>query len=121
MHSKKCKLTPSKVKFYLALNKLGDKNLIEVLNHLNDQAIDVLCECIYNSIYTDLNISKSKKKRIKKFFTNKKALHNLKLITNKTTPIIKKRKALNQEGKGIGAILGIVAPLISSLISSFTK
>ena len=121
MHSKKCKLTPSKVRFYSALNRLGDGDLIEVLNHLNDNAINVLCECIYNSIYTDLKIPQNKKRKIKDHFANQKSLQNLKFITNKTTSLAKKRKALHQEGKGIGAILGAVVPLITSLFSGFAK
>jgi hypothetical protein len=41
---------------------------------------------------------------------------------NKSKDINKKRKALMQEGTGIGLILSTVAPILASLISrAFTK
>jgi len=58
----------NKVKYYNLLNALKnikskDRNLI--IQHLDDYAIDDVCECVFNVLYTDLNLSKQTQSKIK--------------------------------------------------------
>ena len=74
------------------------------------------CECVYNVIHTDLSLSPSVKKKLRSHLKNKCSGKNLKIITQKKTPVSKRRKALSQEGNGIGLILGTVIPYLAKLI-----
>jgi len=109
-------LTKESIKLYQALNKLNTPNLTHVLKHIDSSGIESICECVYNSIYTDLSIPKNKKYRIKNILKNKQSIKNLKIITHKLSNTEKKRRALIQEGRGLGLILSAVLPLLANLI-----
>jgi hypothetical protein len=110
-------LSKNKVCLYNALSRLNTNELSHIIKHIDSNGIESLCECVFNTIYTDLKLSKRNKNKIKKNFIEKKSLRNLKTITDKSKDISKKRKALLQEGKGIGLILSSVVPILASLIS----
>lgn len=113
-------LSKDKVQLFNALSKLNTENLTHILKHIDPKGVESVCECVFNTIYTDLRLSKKKRNHIKKLFGDKKALRNLKVITTKNKNSDKKRKALIQEGRGIGLILATVAPLLASLFSRTT-
>lgn len=110
-------LSHDKVNFFRALSRLKDDDLTHVVKHIDSKGIESICECVFNTIYNDLNVPKSKRKKIKGRFLDKKNLRNLKIITDKKRDTLKKKKAILQEGKGIGLILSTVAPILASLIS----
>lgn len=107
----------NKTIFYKALQNLKPDTLKHLLNHLDDSSIDDICECVYNTIYTDLKIPKNKRRRLKNNLHKHCCKANLKIITSKNISVSRRRKALQQEGKGLGLILSTVVPLLTSLFS----
>jgi hypothetical protein len=112
----KKKLSKDKMKLYTSLHKLKPAVLSDVIQHLDDNSIDHLCECVYNVIYTDLSLSPKVKQRLRNQLKKSCSTKNLKVITTKKIPVSKRRKALSQEGSGIGLILGTVIPYLAKLI-----
>lgn len=112
----KKKLVKEKMKLYSSLHKLKPSVLSDVIQHLDDNSVDDLCECVYNVIYTDLSLSPRVKQRLRRQLKKNCSEKNLKVITTKKTPVSKRRKALSQEGSGIGIILGTVIPYLAKLI-----
>jgi len=110
-------LTKDKIKLFQSLSKLNSDGLTHVLKHIDSNGVESLCECVFNTIYTDLNLPKRKRYNIRQHFKRPGAVRNLKIITNKDKNTEKKRRALIQEGKGIFTILAAVAPLLASLFT----
>jgi putative N-acetylmannosamine-6-phosphate epimerase len=110
------KIPKDKLKLYTSLHKLKPDVLSDVIQHLDENSIDDICECVYNVIHTDLSLSPRAKKKLKKHLKQKCSRKNLKIITMKKQPVSKRRKALSQEGQGIGLILGTVIPYLAKLI-----
>jgi len=86
-----------------------------VIDYLNDNSIDHLCECVYNVIHTDLNMKKTKVNRLKAHIKKNMDAKRLKMIANKKTPLLKRRKALKQEGRGLPLLLASVIPFLANL------
>ena len=99
------------------LRKLDAKDVSNVMDFLTDDAIDHVCECVYNVLHTDLSLSRPKKTRLKNFIKSNCSVHRLKKISKKTLPVSKRRKALKQEGKGLGMILASVIPFLANLFT----
>jgi len=99
-----------------ALSKLKTKQLIEIITLLDKDTIAALCECIYNAIFTNLNIPKKKQKKIKSKFSTPESRKNIKIITKKSSSLNKKRKALQQEGEGISLIISTLLPLLANIL-----
>jgi hypothetical protein len=100
-----------------ALKKLDTNELTHIIKHIDSKGIEHLCECVFNTIYTDLKLPKNKRRKIKNKFNNDKSRKNINIITKKQSNILKKRAALLQEGEGLGLILSAIAPLITSLFT----
>lgn len=100
---------------YESLKKLPKEALKHVIEHLDDDSIDAICECVYNVVHTNLNMSKKKKSTLKKNLHAHCCLKNLKRISNSKLSVSKRRKALMQEGQGIGLILSAIVPLLTKL------
>lgn len=101
-----------------SLSKLDINKLKHIIQCLDDDSIECLCESVFNTIFTKLGISASKRNKIKSKLDNPTSRRNIKIITRKRSNIKKKRLALQQEGEGLGLILSTLAPIIASL---FTK
>lgn len=99
------------------MKKLKKDDIPDFIDNLNDISVDDLCECVFNVIHTDLKLSKHKKNCLKQHIKKNCSVHRLKTITNKNTPLFKRRKALKMEGKGLPMILASVIPFLSSLFS----
>jgi hypothetical protein len=110
------KIPKEKMELYNSLHKLKPDTLRTIINYMDDNAVDSLCECVYNVIHTDLSLSSKAKQRIRNHLRKKCSLKNIKVITTKNLPVSKRRKALSQEGAGIGLILGTVIPYLAKLI-----
>ena len=104
-----------KFNLYQIINKLPSKAIPHLLNHLDDDSVNDICECVYNVIYTDLKLSNKKKNDLKKKLHKHCCVKNLKKISNKKLSVSKRRKALMQEGEGIGLILSAIIPLLTKL------
>ena len=99
------------------LRKLNGNDVSNIMDFLTDDAIDHVCECVYNVLHTDLSLSSSKKTRLKKFIKSNCSIHRLKKISKKTLPVSKRRKALKQEGKGQPLLLPSVIPFLANLFA----
>ncbi len=110
-------LNKDKALLISALKKLSNNELSHIIKHIDSAGIEHISECVFNTIYTDLKLSKRKKQKIKAKFNNETSRKNIGIITNKRNNIIKKRAALLQEGEGLGLILSAIAPLITSLFT----
>ena len=97
------------------LQFLQKNNSTHVIDFLNDEAIDCICETVYNVLYTDLKLNSKKKAHLKKFLKNNCSTHRLKKIASKKVPISKRRKALKMEGRGLGTILSAAIPFLAKL------
>jgi len=99
------------------LHRLNPKDLTHVLRHLKKDEIDMICECVYNVINTPLNLSKQKKCNLKRYLKKHCCKRRLQTITNKRVYFEKRRKALQQEGKGLGMILATALPFLFNLFA----
>lgn len=98
------------------LSKTKPDNISEILDFLTDGAIDNICECVFNVIYTDLKLKKGKKIKLKNHLKSNCSVHKLKTVASKKVPISKRRKALAQVGKGLPMILATAIPFLADLI-----
>lgn len=99
-----------------SLSKLKEKDVQCLLSHISDDAIDCLCECVFNVLNTDLKLSSKKKNSLKKLIKTNCSTHRLKQISNKKNPISKRRRALKMEGKGLPFLLSAAIPFLTNLI-----
>ena len=113
VHSEKKKYLP----LLEVLHKLNPTDVSNVMDFLNDDAIDNVCECVYNVLNTDINLSSKKKTQLKKFIKSNCSIHRLKKISKKTLSVSKRRKALKQEGKGLPLLLASVIPFLVNLFT----
>jgi ribosomal protein S8 len=110
----------SKKKYIPLLNvvkKLKPQELSDIMDFLNDDAIDNICECVYNVIHTDLNLPNKKKTKLRNFIKSNCSIHRINKISSKKETLFKRRKALKQEGKGLGMILATAIPFLIDLIA----
>ena len=95
----------------LALLKLisKSKKSKHILKKCSNSVIKTLCECAINVLRGNIPLKKSQKKRL---FAYKRSLRKL---SDKKTPLYKKRQLLVQRGDGF---LSILLPTAISVISS---
>lgn len=109
-------------KKYLSLLQLAKKLSADefsiLVDFIDDTSVNSVCECVFNVINTDLNLPNKTKKKLKQHINQKCNLKRIKMITNKRIPVLKRRRALKMEGKGLPLILASVIP---TLISLFTR
>lgn len=114
------KVSRKKFGLYESLSTVKPNRFKHILKHIDPDGIESICECVFNTIYTNLGLKNGVRLKIKKIFESPKSKRNLKIITNKKSDTNLKRIALSQEGQGIGLILATVAPLLASLFSRKT-
>ena len=97
------------------LSKLKHEDISPLLDILPDEATEIICECVYNVLHTDLKLSPKKKSHLKKFIKSNCNIHRLGKISKKSIPISYRRKALKQEGRGLPLVLGAAIPFLMDL------
>jgi hypothetical protein len=97
------------------LSKLKSEDITPLLDILPDEATEIICECVYNVLHTDIKLSSKKKSHLKKFIKSNCSLHRLEKISKKSLPVAQRRKALKQEGKGLPLLLGAAIPFLMDL------
>jgi len=100
------------------MKNLSGHEVKDVIEHLNDESIDNLCECVFNILNTDLKLSRAKRIKLRNHIKKNCCLSNMRKITNRKIPIFKRRKALQMEGRGLPMLIASVVPF---LISLFTR
>jgi hypothetical protein len=97
------------------LNKSKNDDREVILEHLNGNSINYLCEVIYNVIGGNIKLSKRQINKLRSELQhNKKCFRYLSKIGGNSD---KKRKLIKQNGRGIGTILSIALPIILQLVS----
>ena len=86
-----------------------------LIDYLNDKNIDHICECLYNVLNTDLRLKKTQVTKLKTHIKKNMNKKRLRVITNKKASLLKKRKALKQEGRGLPLLLASVIPFLANL------
>lgn len=102
---------------YCGLSKLSNEEFNKFLKECNDKTIHDVCSAVFNTVYTDLGLSKFKQNKIKKYLKQTKTRKNLNAITKKDINIKRKRRALLQEGEGIKTVLKTITPLLKVLVN----
>jgi len=105
------------VQFLQICQRLKGNEFEALIDHLNDQSIDNICECVFNVINTDLKIPKHKRAKLRHHIKTKCNVNRIKFIGNKKKSLSKRRSAIKQEGKGLGMILASVIPFLTSLFA----
>ena len=90
-------------KILLALNPQKQCKIIEFLS---DDSVDFLCECIFNVCFTDLNLNKRTKRKLKNKISGK--YNVVKFLSKKKNSVKSRRKKLaSQSGGFLGTVLSI--------------
>lgn len=101
---------------FLRFTKTLKKGEFEhLVDYLSDNSIDHICECVYNVINTDLKINPRKLRKLKSHVKKNMSAKRLKIISNKKAPLLKRRKAIKQEGRGLPFLLASVIPFLANL------
>jgi len=103
------------VNFASSTKNLKPHQFATLVDYLSDQAIDDIGECIFNVIHNHINLTSTKKSKLKRHIKSKCCVRRIKVIGDKKIPISKRRRAIKQEGKGLPLILASVIPFIASL------
>lgn len=85
------------------------KKKSDILKNCSNDTIKSLCECVLNTIFGNVPLTKNQKNRLLPY---KKSLRKL---ANKRVPLYKKRQLLIQRGDGI---LTVLLPAAISVIST---
>ena len=106
------------VKFYNLLKVLqklngGDFNIIS--QYLDEQAYNILSECIHNSICSQ-SIDVKTRDKLKKALWSKKT--KIRYLADKSKPYNRKKKIIPQIGGNIGLIIASVLPMIYNFLKS---
>lgn len=101
--------------FIAVLSKLKPDQFEALIDNLTDSAINDIGECVYNAIYTDLNLSHGKKVSLKRHIKKNCCVKKIKVIGSKKVPLSKRKKAIKQSARGLPLILASVIPFIASL------
>lgn len=96
-----------------ALKKISRTEREKIVPYLKDEAVEFICECFHNVIYTDLKLKN--RKSLGKKLKSSCSVHRLKVISSKNRSLSAKRKALKQEGAGLGLILSAAVPFLMNL------
>lgn len=107
--------------FLKMMNKLSSDEFKELAPLLQAKHINLICSLCSNVLFSKFgaNIPKSKAKKLRMLTLPRKQKYLT--LANRKAPLKQKRKIISQEGRGLGFLLSAAIPLISSLISSFTK
>jgi hypothetical protein len=114
---KSSNISPKLLRFFYGLKKLNTSELRHVIEHLNEDGVNAICECMYNIIHTDLGFTNKTKNRLRKHLKTHCKLRNLKTILRRNNDYRKRKRALIQEGGGLGVLFKFISPILTSLLS----
>ena len=87
---------------------------VQLIEFLNDDAINILSEALYNVLFVDIGLSPENKKKLREEYSKWEKV--LRRASKKSNNIKTRKKLLVQNGAGLGAILGLAASILSNLI-----
>jgi len=109
------------LEFLKIFGKLNEKQISKIIPLLKKTDINLVCSLCSNVLFSKIGgkLSLKKKNKIREITLPKR--NKYLILANKNASSGLKKKILIQEGKGIGALISLAIPLISSLVSAFTK
>ena len=116
--NKKIYLLKKRKHFFEIIKLLPIKHRNRLLEYLNDDCIDIICESCHN-LLNNLELSDNRQKHIRKKF--KLVKNKFRMLSNPKISNKRKRKILKDEqiGNGVFTLLaGVILPSIISAISS---
>lgn len=103
------------------LLKLSNEERKYLIKKLNQKEVDYVCSVCYNILFTKNGLLLGKKKinRLRKEVeANRKEFLKL---SNKAGSLNQKKRILSQQGKGLGTVLSVAIPLLSSILPKIPK
>ena len=110
----KCKRKIEHIAFLKTLASLSTEKQKSIIQFLDQDGVNLICECISNPIFSDLGLRRAVKKRLKGKIFGKEKL--LKFLSKKSNRVSTRKKKLIQTGGALGTILGIAIPILADLI-----
>ena len=108
-----------KLELLKLLTSLRAKNRCKVLKLLDDNSVNFICECVFNVCFTDLKLSRNKRKKLKSKLKSQEKV--LRYLARKDNSVKNRRKKLVQSGGYIGTLLSIAIPVLTSIFSSLSS
>lgn len=96
----------------MALSRVRVEDMPLIISNLNDEAIEAIYLCIYNSMYNNGILPKYRRKMVNAMEGKKEVLRGI--MRAKSTS--KKRRGMIQSGGSISLILSTVLPLLTSFL-----
>ena len=93
------------VELLKTLVTLSPEKQKNILKFLNNDGVDILCECTHNLLFTDLGLSRRSKRKLKGKILGQEKL--LRFISKKSNKHSSRKKKLLQSGGALGTILAI--------------
>lgn len=87
---------------------------VQLIQFLNDDAINILSEALYNVLFVDIGLSPENKKKLREEYSKWEKV--LRRASKKSNNIKTRKNLLVQNGGGLGTILGIAASILSNLV-----
>ena len=87
---------------------------VQLIQFLNDDAINILSEALYNVLFVDIGLSPENKKKLREEYSKWEKV--LRSASKKSNNIKTRKKLLVQNGGGLGTILGLAASILSNLV-----
>ncbi len=120
---RKCKLNAKTCSLHLLniLLKLKGDDLNELFNHLSEQCVNRISECLWNLIYGQLPATKSQKRRLRKLLSEN--LVDFKFVTNGNVSVQRRRTRLKKmTGAGsLNYLLSFGVPILRKIIQEAQK
>ena len=87
---------------------------VQLIQFLNDDAINILSEALYNVLFVDIGLSPENKNKLREEYSKwEKVVWR---ASKKSNNIKTRKKLLVQNGDGLGTILGLAASILSNLV-----
>lgn len=102
------------ISFFTAVKNLKQKDFQTIIHYLNDEACNLLSECIHNSLCNN-SIPSTQRKKLREILWDKRGV--LRYIAKSSNNIHRKRKLMPQLGGNIGLIISAVLPILMRLFS----
>lgn len=98
------------------LTKCKDCDRNTLIHFLSDAGIDVLGETVHNILnnHKKFNLNTKTVNKLKKKYKSKRK--TLKLLADKSQPVKKRKRVLEQEGGTLGLLLKIALPILSQVL-----
>ena len=101
------------------LRAAKSRSIARLLSKMTSSQVHAVCECIYNTLHTNLGVSPKKMGKLKKTLAKNRSVYRY--LADKRNPVSKKRALMVQHGSGIGMLLGAIIPALVSLFAPKPK